>query len=151
MHQPEKKEGGSLTVMAVLILAVLTILGVSAGKMAVTELWISRNEAILGKNFYLAEGGLGREAQELGNGSYSVRDISRPSVVATSRSTDLPAPVPHTAGGESYAFTVTYSGFTVPSKGFSARAFSRYNFDIDVRKNSTHMEARYYTIGPKPQ
>jgi len=149
--QPEKKEGGSLTVTAVLILAVLTILGVSVGKMATTELWISRNEAILGKNFYLAEGGLGREAQELGNGSYNARDIYHPSIVATSRSADLPAPAPHTIGGESYAFTVAYSGFTVPSKGFSARAFSRYNYDIGVRKNSTHMEARYYTIGPKPR
>jgi hypothetical protein len=149
--QPEIKEGGSLTVTAVLILAVLTILGVSVGKMATTELWISRNEAILGKNFYLAEGGLGREAQELGNGSYTVRDVFHPSLVATSSSTDLPAPAPHTVGDEPYDFAVAYSGFSVPSKGFSARAFSRYNYDIDVRKNSTHMEARYYTIGPKPQ
>ena len=151
MLHPEKEEGGSVMVMALLFLVVLTILGVSVCKMSNVDLWISRNEAILGKAFYLAEGGLSREAQDLGNGSYKAKDVFRSSVVAAGHSTSLPAPRPHRVVGEAYDFTVAYIGFCTPTKGFSARTFSRYNYDIDVRKNSTRIKARYYTVGPKPQ
>ncbi len=48
-------EDGSAIVMAMLILAVLTILGISSINTSTTELQIVRNERIYQQNFYMAE------------------------------------------------------------------------------------------------
>ncbi len=142
-------EQGSITVLAVIILVILTILGVSVSNISNTDIWISRNEAISENDFYIAEGGIQREAQELGSGNYKVKNIHYRNVLATQNSAGIPGPRPHTVMGEPYDFSIEYIGFYLPAKGFSAKTFSRYDYTIDVRKNSTGVRARYYTIGPK--
>jgi Tfp pilus assembly protein PilX len=142
-----EREGGFVMVMALLVLAMLTVLGVSVCRLSNVDLWIARNEADLAKGFYLAEGGLSREMQELGNGGHRVKNVFHSSLVASSKT----AAPPHRLAGEPYDFTVTYMGFAVPVKGFSARAFSRYDYEIEVARDTTRIKARVYTIGPTPE
>lgn len=50
-------EDGYLTIVAALvILALLTVIGISASRVASTEATMARNEAVYKRNFYLAEG-----------------------------------------------------------------------------------------------
>ncbi len=149
MKHGVNEDQGSITVLAVIILVILTILGISVSNISNTDIWISRNEAISENDYYIAEGGIRREAQELGSGNYKVKNIYNRNVLATQNSTGIPGPRPHTVMGEPYNFSLEYIGFFLPAKGFSAKTFSRYDYTIDVRKNSTGIRARYYTIGPK--
>jgi len=142
-------ETGSLTILALVVLATLTILGASISSITNTELGIAKNEAS-GKNaFYMAEGGLQREARELGKGNYSVDSIHSPQHVATQTTARLPPPIPHTVMGERYDFTVDYLGCFLPRKGFSATEFTRYDFTVQVCRKSITIKARYGRIGPK--
>lgn len=139
-----KEQKGYITVSAIFILAILTVLGISVSHISNTDIWISRNEAISDNDFYIAEGGLRREVQELGRGSYRAAEFFRRHVVATHDS----IPHPHTVMGEPYAFTVEYVGRFPPVKGFSAKAFSRYDYTIDIVKNRARLRGRYYIVGP---
>ena len=58
-------EQGSAIILAVLILAVLTILGVSSTNTSTVELQIVRNERIYQQNFYKAESAVMEAAQRL--------------------------------------------------------------------------------------
>jgi type II secretory pathway pseudopilin PulG len=52
-----KNEDGYLTIVAALvILALLTVIGISASRVASTEVTMARNEVVYKRNFYLAEG-----------------------------------------------------------------------------------------------
>ena len=62
-----KNEDGSTIVMALIMLAILTIIGISASTTSVTELQIVRNERIYQNNFYLAESSVMEAAQRLDN------------------------------------------------------------------------------------
>jgi hypothetical protein len=54
---PLKNDDGYLTIVAALvILALLTVIGISASRVARTEATMARNEVIYKRNFYLAEG-----------------------------------------------------------------------------------------------
>ena len=54
---PLKNEDGYLTIVAALvILALLTVIGISASRVASTEATMARNEVVYKRNFYLAEG-----------------------------------------------------------------------------------------------
>jgi hypothetical protein len=55
---PSKKEDGYIIIAAVLILALLTIICVSALKMSTTEMKIATNELLYERAFYAAEAGL---------------------------------------------------------------------------------------------
>lgn len=58
---------GSVMVMAVLILALLTIIGIASSNTAIMESQIVRNAAIRKQNFYQAESGVIEAAQALEN------------------------------------------------------------------------------------
>lgn len=143
------KETGSLSFLAIVILAVLTILGASASSVTRTELMIAKNEAFGKTAFYIAEGGLQREAREVGAGNYALSGVHRPQQIASQDSSDLPGGAPHTVLGGTYEFVVEYLGFFAPNKGFSATQFSRYDYAVDVQKAGVNIRARYGRIGPK--
>lgn len=62
-----KGEDGSIVVIALMILVVLTLLGISATRTAETEIQIARNENIFKQNLYLAECAAMAGAQMLEN------------------------------------------------------------------------------------
>lgn len=62
-------DNGSVTVIALLILVILTILGVSSTRTSTIELKIVQNEKLYQKNFYKAEAAVYEAAQRLENES----------------------------------------------------------------------------------
>lgn len=163
-----KQERGSITIVALLILVVLTILGITLTRTTTLDLRITTNELVRKQNFYVAEGGVYREAAEVGEGSkYVVTNVNQPHKVAAqvvggsaadtgifdstgAKTGALPAPdheIPD--GGTPYNFQVDYTGFYLPPKGYSVDQFSRYDFDIIADSNNVNVNARFYRIGPK--
>ena len=140
---------GYVTALVLIMLAIMTVLGASVSRVAVTDLWISRNEGESKTNFYVAEGGNSREAREVVNGNYAIDDIYEPETIATERSAHIPHPRPHEVAGKAYDFTIRYKGMFLPPKGFSAIDFSRYDYEIETRSNEKSVIARYCIIGPK--
>ena len=141
---------GAMIFTVVIILSVLTILGICGSGISRLELLISRNEAGYLNDFYISEGGVAREAQEIGNGGYPIRDIHAGQILATDNAIDVSGTAPHEVEGNPYSFSITYSGVAVPAKGFSAIAFNRYDYEIDVRKNEARITSVYCRVGPKP-
>jgi type IV pilus assembly protein PilX len=66
-HHLIENEEGSVIIMSVLILVVLSIVGFSANRTSTTEMQIVRNDATYQQNFYLAESGAVQAAQRLNN------------------------------------------------------------------------------------
>jgi len=149
MFKLSEEQGGVITVISIAILTILTILGICVSRLSRMELLITKNEANFCNHFYISEGGVHREAQEIGNGNYRIKDTDVPLILATEKSADLPMPRPHLVNGSSYEFTLEYAGKYLPAKGFSATSFNRYDYDIDVNKEGNGIKARYFTIGPK--
>lgn len=142
-------ETGSINGVAVFFLALLTIVGASVTYLSINEVWISRNEEIRKRDFYIAEGGAHREGREIGSGKYNVENIHSPLIVATEKSPSLPGPAPHFVSGEPYDFSIEYKGFFPPLKGFSNKHFSRYDYEVQARHGLGHVTVRYARIGPK--
>jgi hypothetical protein len=163
-----KEENGSITIVALLVLVVLTILGITLTRSTTLDLKIGTNELVRKQRFYVAEGGVYREAAEVGEGSsYVVANVNQPYKVAAqvigsatdtgtfnsfgTKTGGLPGashqiPV---VGGEPYDFQVDYVGFHLPPKGYSVDQFSRYDFDIEAVRENVEVHARFYRIGPK--
>jgi len=139
---------GNVTAIALMFLIVLTLLGVMATRTATTDIRIARNEIPYKQNFYISEGGIHREAAEIGRGNYPVMNLNTPVVLATQNSSSLPGPA-HEVNGKPYDFTVSYEGFYRPPAGYSAIHFSRYDYSIDATAENVGIETRYYKIGPK--
>jgi hypothetical protein len=70
-----KGEQGSVTVVALLVLVVLTILGITITRTTTLDLRIGTNELMRRQSFYVAEGGVYREAAVVGQGNYGVSNI----------------------------------------------------------------------------
>jgi hypothetical protein len=149
-----RNEEGSVLITAFIILVVLTLIGVFATRTAQMDLQIASNEIPYKRNFYLAEGGLYREAAELGRGNYPVTNIGSPQQLAQREGTNITGTLPppgHTVFGQTYDFTVEYVGAFTPPSGFSAIHFSRYDYSVDVDVNRVRVASRLYKIGPKPE
>jgi hypothetical protein len=67
LHQPENmnNENGSALILALIILAVLSIIGISAALTSTIESKIVRNEKIYQQNFYFAEASVNEGAQRI--------------------------------------------------------------------------------------
>ena len=153
-----KGEQGSITVVALLILVVLTILGVTITRTTTLDLRIGSNELQRKQDFYVAEGGVYREAAEVGQGdSYVVTNINKPHEVANNVEGILDSngnPIgslpgaEHKVYGKAYNFKVDYVGFHLPPKGYSVDQFSRYDFEIQTDVKSINVFGRFYRIGP---
>jgi hypothetical protein len=165
-----KEEQGSITIVALLILVVLTILGIALTRTTTLDLRIGTNELVRKQNFYETEGGVYREAAEVGEGNnYVVTNVNQPYKVAAQVIGSVPdtgifnsAGTKYKAlpgadhripvvGGTLYDFQVDYTGFFLPPKGYSVDQFSRYDFDINADINNVNVSARFYRIGPKAQ
>lgn len=73
-----KNEDGYLTIVAALvILALLTVIGISASRVSSTEATMARNEVVYKLNFYLAEGAALEAADRLAKNG-NLRDNSEP-------------------------------------------------------------------------
>ena len=65
-----RSQKGSIAVIALLIMVVLTIIGLSISRTSTTEIQIAGNDLFMKQSFYIAEGGVNREAQEVGGGRW---------------------------------------------------------------------------------
>ena len=147
-----RNEQGNVTLFALLILAVLTLIGLAVSRQTSTDIQIAGNMIPYKQEFYVAEGGVAREVAELNRGSYPILTIDFPQLLASDTDTGLPAPA-HQVNGEPYQFTVRYIGFFRPptGSGFSIIKYSRYDYEIDSRGGNAHVVARAYSIGPKAE
>ena len=151
-----KSEEGNLTIVAFVLLVVLTLVGVFATKTAQIDMQTAYNEVPYKQNFYIAEGGVNREAAELGRGMYPVSNVSQPQLLATQASGSLPG-TPHKVIGNSYDFTVRYIGYYAAPSGYSALHFNRYDYWVDASAGGTgssgvvRVGSRLYKIGPKAE
>jgi len=145
-----KSEEGNLTIIAFILLVVLTLIGIFATKTAHMDLQTAYNEVPYKQNFYIAEGGVNREAAELGRGMYPVTNVNQPQTLATQASTTLPG-IEHKVLGNSYDFTVRYIGPYAAPAGYSALHFSRYDYNVDARAGNVRVASRLYKIGPKAE
>ena len=151
-----KNEEGNLTIIAFVLLVVLTLIGVFATKTAQIDLQTAYNEIPYKQNFYVAEGGVNREAAELGRGMYPVTNANQPTLLATQASGSLPGGE-HKVLGTPYNFTVRYIGPYPAPSGYSALHFSRYDYNVEARAGGTatsghvRVASRLYKIGPKAE
>jgi len=159
----DHKEQGSVTVIALMILVVLTLLGIMATRTATIDIRIAANEISYKKNFYIAEAGVFREALEIGRGNYSVTNISIAYPLKKlednqcADGSNLPGE-DHKFSDVTYTFEVMYEGFFLPPTGYSVIHFSRYDYGVDVNPpdattpppaESVRVASRYYKIGPR--
>ena len=151
----KQSEQGSITVIALMILVVLTILGITISRTSTIDVRIAGNEIPFKQNFYVAEGGIHRESSEVGRGNYPVMNINNPIQLANQGSAGLPAPAPHLVNGRAYDFTLDYLGFFLPPQGYSVVHFSRYDYDVnsfgDPDASRIRVASRYFKIGPKAE
>jgi hypothetical protein len=167
----KQSEQGSITVIALMILVVLTILGITISRTATIDVQIAGNEIPFKQNFYVAEGGIHRESSEVGQGQYPVLNVQNPSFLANQTGLDngngiedaggegdpssLPAPIPHRVANRSYDFSLNYLGFYLPPQGYSVIHFSRYDYSVDAfgdpNASRIRVASRYYKIGPKAE
>jgi Tfp pilus assembly protein PilX len=93
-----RSEEGNLTIIAFVLLVVLTLIGIFATRTAQIDMLTAYNEVPYKQNFYVAEGGVNREAAELGRGMYPVNNVSTPQTLATQASGSLPGPAHNVLG-----------------------------------------------------
>ena len=148
----QKNENGSVTIIALIILIVLTIIGISASRTATIDIKIAANQIPYKKSFYISEGGVNRESIEVGSGSYPVVNVENFGAhLADEAGQDngnlLPTPTPHEVAGHSYDFNLVYEGYFMPPAGYGIH-FSRYDYSIDSTAGNVGVDSRYYKIGP---
>jgi len=148
MIMKNHREQGTITVIALMILVVLTLIGIAVTRTSTTDIRIAANVVPYKQDFYVAEGGLHREAAELGRGNYPVPDIEVPTTLATHADAILPGPA-HDVLGNAYDFTIDYLGYFNPPAGYSIIHFSRYDYFVDVTGGNVRVASRYYKVGPK--
>jgi hypothetical protein len=152
-----RNEEGNVLITAFIFLVILTLIGIFATRTAQMDMQIAANEIPYKRNFYIAEGGLYREAAELGRGNYPVTNIGSPQTLAERKNGVLdpiyppPPPPDHTVFEQTYDFTVEYIGNFTPPPGYSAIHFARYDYNVDVDANRVTVASRLYKIGPKAE
>jgi hypothetical protein len=148
-----KSEEGNLTIIAFVLLVVLTVIGVFATKTAQIDLQTAYNEVPYKQNFYVAEGGVNQEAAVLGSGDsiYAVTNVNISQPLATNANRSLPGLL------NPYVVTVRYLGYYPAPSGYSALHFNRYDYFVDARAGGTgssgqvRVASRLYKIGPKAE
>jgi len=159
-----QSEQGSITVIALMLLVVLTLLGITISRISTIDIRIAGNEIQYKESFYVAEGGIHREAAEVGRGEYPVTDINNisPPPLATeagqTNGEDLPGDETdhiHRVAGSPYDFDLNYLGYFLPPQGYSVVHFSRYDYDVealgDPAGSKIRIASRYFKIGPKAE
>jgi hypothetical protein len=147
---------GSITLLALIMLVLLTLIGVFATSTTTMDLQMASSEIPYKQNFYAAEGGVQREVAELSRDNYPVPNVVTPSTLAYVKSSGTSGTIPspaHQVQGTPYWFEVDYLGTFSPGSGYSALHFTRYDYQIwaQTERNPVSVTARYYKIGPKAQ
>lgn len=138
---------GNVTVVALMILVILTLIGISASRTSNTEVIAAGNLIPHKQDFYIAEAGQNMEAIRIGRGEYPVIDSDAPGLVLKESTEEV---VP----GKSCDYVITYKGQFAPPKGYSALHFTRYDYEVLTKSgantsNDVKIKARYYSIGSK--
>lgn len=141
------KENGNITVVALLILVILTLIGISVSRTSDTDIIAARNLIPHKQDFYAAEGMQNIEAIKVGRGDYHVLDIDPPGLILADSTEEI-------TPGNSCDYMVTYKGRYPPPKGYSILYFSRYDYEIQTQSgksssNKVKINARYYSIGTR--
>jgi Tfp pilus assembly protein PilX len=146
-----QSEQGSITVIALMILVVLTLLGITITRTSTIDIQIAGNEIPYKQNFYVAEGGVHREAAEVGRGNYPVTDINNFGYELANETAHSPR---HNVAGINYDFKLVYEGYFLPPQGYSVVHFSRYDYnarDVETTGGGVKITSRYFKIGPKAE
>ena len=145
-------EQGSITVIALMLLVVLTLLGITISRTSTIDVRIAGNEIDYKQYFYVAEGGINREAAEVGAGNYAVLNINNFPNELANETAHTPR---HNVDGENYNFSLDYLGFFLPPQGYSVVHFSRYDYGVealgDPAASKIRVASRYFKIGPKAE
>ena len=147
-----RHERGNVTIIALMILVVLTLIGISVSRTATTDIQIAANQIPFKQNFYIAEGGQNREAAEIGGGNYPVTNID---IIPNELATQVDEA--HDVLGTPYDYTVNYVGYYPAPAGYSIIYFSRYDYQVETNGNiqelgnGVDIDSRYYIIGPKAE
>jgi Tfp pilus assembly protein PilX len=141
------KETGNITVVALLVLVILTLIGISASRISNTDIIAARNLIPHKQDFYAAEAGQNMEAVRIGRGEYAVTAPESADLVLAESTEEV---VP----GSLCDHAVTYKGHFSPPKGYSSLHFSRHDFEVVTKSgkkaaNNVKITARYFIIGPK--
>ena len=142
-------ENGNVTVVALFILVILTLVGISASRTSTTDMLIARNQIPYKQDFFVAEGGQNIEATEVGVGNYPITNIDDVNAELTYSGSESSH---HRVLNETYDSKVNYAGHHLPPKGYSVIRFSRYDYIVETSDESdvVNINSRYYKIGPKP-
>ena len=152
-------EEGNVTLIALILLVVLTLIGISANRTSTLDMQIARNEIPFKQNFYIAEGGINIEASEIGKGMYPVSDTNTMDQLLATSDSASPQYVgagniaKHSVGGKQYDFNVTYKGSYLPPAKFSTLKYNRYDYNVETSGGDSDIKvnSRFYTIGKKPE
>lgn len=137
------RENGNVTVIALMILVILTIIGISASRTSTTDMQIARNQIPHKQDFFISEGGQNREAAFIGTGGHPIININTPSTLVDDETHDISA-------GKSYDYSIEYEGHFLPPKGYSTEGFARYDYSVDTEGGTSKyaIYSRYYKVGP---
>ena len=143
-----KNQEGNVMILAFILLIILTLLGIFATRTAQIDLQVAYNEIPYRQNFYIAEGGVNREAAELGTANPA-------NVQPTGDNTRTTRTLSSTYR---YDYLVHALGAYVAPKGYSAIHFSRYDYSVETwagggtsASGEVNVASRLYKIGPKAE
>lgn len=136
------RENGNVTVIALMMLVILTLIGISASRTSTTDMQIARNQIPHKQDFFISEGGQNRESANIGLGAHPVTDVNNPGLLDNGTHEVLT--------GKTYDYTIGYEGHFLPPKGYSTESYARYDYSVDTKGGDSDFEidGRYYKIGP---
>ena len=139
-----KKDDGNVSVVALMILAILTLIGISASSTSNTDILVAQNQIPYKKDFYIAEGGQNKEAIKISRGDYPVFNTEDSDVILDSSTSEI-------LSENYYDYEVSYKGAYPPPSGYSILHFKRFDYGVKTKISKTELtiNARYYVIGPK--
>ncbi|MBN2418694.1 MAG: hypothetical protein JXL81_04870 [Deltaproteobacteria bacterium] len=140
------KDDGNISVVALLILVILTLIGMSASRTSSTDILVAQNQVPYKEDFYIAEGGQNKEASRISRGDYPVNDLEDWEIILEDSTGEI-------APGNSYDYEISYKGSYPPPPGFSILHFKRFDYEVKTKISKTDLtiNARYYVIGPKAE
>ena len=138
------EESGNVSIVALMIMVILTLIGISASRTSNTDIIVARNQIPYKKDFYIAEGAQNKEAIKISRGDYPVANLGDTEVILEKSTSEI-------AAGNSYDYEIIYKGAHLPPAGYSVLHFNRFDYEVKtkIKKTELTINARYYTIGPR--
>jgi len=156
-------ERGSVIVIVLLIISLLTIIGISAIKTSTTEMLTVRNVTLDKQDFYFTESSIYAIARSVdqGTGGFVILDIDTPAILSSVSQgaapvtqvglaasddawqailddyTDTAWPINNAAQPTEHAYRVFYRGQGDLPKGFGAKGSTAYIYSIVSRRQTS--------------